>query len=246
MTQAPSNSTLPLRGPGDPAAGATVDVWAAWVDGDAPVAALAVLDRDELDRAGRFRFPRDRGRFVARRAFYRRVLGARLGIPPEAVELRMTPLGRPFLDRAWGIDFSTSHDDGLAVIAVTSGRRVGLDVERLRSLDDALDLARTSMTAREVALLEGQPASVRARGFLELWTRKEAVAKALGVGLWMSFSEFDCSDADPMGVCHPTGVPGGDAWSIIPLDGWGTHLGYVAIEASDVSIRLMEDREVAA
>lgn len=246
MIQAPSKSTPRGRGAADPAAGTIVDVWATRMDGVVPDGSLALLDRQELDRAARFRSPGDRDRFVARRAFYRQVLGTRLGIPAEAVAYRTTGCGRPVLDRAWGVDFSTSHDDGLAVIAVTSGRRVGVDVERLRPLDDALDVARGSMTARELASLDAMPDSARSRGFLELWTRKEAVAKALGVGLWMAFDGFDCSDVDPMGVCHPTGIPGGADWSVIALDGWGTHVGYVAVDASDVNVRLMEGWEVVA
>jgi 4'-phosphopantetheinyl transferase len=144
-----------------------VEVWSAWVDRVPPGAAdLALLDGVERERAGRFRSRRDRDRFVARRAFHRRVLGGRLGVAPAAVELQVTPQGRPFLDPAWGIHFSTSHDDGLAVLAVTGGLRVGVDVERVREVDDALEVAATHMSGDEVAWLRSLPRGSRSRGFL--------------------------------------------------------------------------------
>lgn len=239
-------TTTPPRPPGDPFGDRTVEVWSAWVDRDAPDgAAMAMLDGAERSRAGRFHARRDRDRFVARRAFHRRVLGTRLGVEPAALELRVTPQGRPFLDAVWGIEFSTSHDDGLAVIAITTGPRVGVDVERVRLLDDALDVAATHMTANEVAWLRSLPPDSRSKGFLELWTRKEAVVKGLGVGLSMPLDAMDCATVDATGMGHPTSVPGA-SWSFQAIDGLAPYVGYVAIEAPDVSVRRMGELEKAA
>ncbi len=224
----------------------TVEVWSAWVDRDPPdTATLAILDEAERARAGRFRARRDGDRFVARRAFYRRVLGARVGVAPAALGFRVTAHGRPFLDPARGIEVSTSHDDGLADIAITTGSRVGVDVERVRHLEDALDIAMTHLTTNEVRWLRSLPPYSRSNGFLELWTRKEAVVKGLGVGLAMPLASFDCAAVDATGLGHPISVPGGP-WSFRAIDGLGSFLGCVAIEGPDVSIRLMGEPAIAA
>jgi 4'-phosphopantetheinyl transferase len=203
------------------------------------------LAKAEQSRARRFLSPVDRDRFVARRVFYRRVLGERLGLPPAAVEFHVTAHGRPYLDPAWGVEFSTSHDVGVAVIAVTTGIRVGVDVERVRELDGALDVAASTMTEREISWLRSMPPESLSRGFLELWTRKEAVVKGLGVGLSMPLAGFDCATVDATGLGQPTSIPGA-TWSFRAIDGIAGYVGYVASEAPDVSIRLMGELEAAA
>jgi 4'-phosphopantetheinyl transferase len=235
-------TTRPPRS-GDPAREGAVAVWSAWVDRLAPDdEALALLDPVVRARADRFHARLDRDRFVARRAFQRRVLGACLGIAPTDVAIHLTPGGRPSVDPSWGIDFSTSHDDGLAVIAVTSGGRVGVDIERVRHLPDALELAAAHMTPKETAWLRSRSPRTRSRTFLELWTRKEALVKALGTGLSVPLDGIDTMPGDSRGAIRPSGMPGDAAWSVVALDrpGDGGHVGSVAIEGSRVRVVLMD------
>ena len=112
-----------------------------------------MLDEAERAQVGRFRFDRDRVRFVLRRAFARRVLARYLGVHPAAVGIRTSPLGRPELDPSCGLAFNTSHSDGMAVVAVAHGQRVGVDIERVREIDGALDIAEGLFEAREVEWL---------------------------------------------------------------------------------------------
>ncbi|MER7458712.1 4'-phosphopantetheinyl transferase superfamily protein [Micromonospora sp. NPDC126480] len=106
------------------------------------------------------------------------------GHRPGGVPLaRVGPAGDP--DRSAGpveVPVSVSRTGGLVVVAVRAGGPVGVDVERLRPVP-ALDLARRWYDPAEVAWLAGRPGAGLARDFLRLWTAKEAVGKALGVGL---------------------------------------------------------------
>ena len=77
---------------------------------------------------------------------------------------------------------SVSRADGVVAVAARLGGPVGVDVERCRPLP-ALELARRWYAPAEVAWLAGRPADGRVTDFLRLWTAKEAVGKALGVGL---------------------------------------------------------------
>jgi 4'-phosphopantetheinyl transferase len=167
-------------------------------------------------------------------------------VEPAAVELRVTPRGRPVLDPAWGLEFSTSNDDGLAVIAIAVGRRVGVDVERFRELDDALDLAAGYLHPSELASLRSRPAGARSRAFLELWTRKEALVKALGGGLSIPLDTFDASTEGAADVVHLIGAPGGASWTILALAGLPSHVGSIAVEGPDASVQLMGALGVAA
>jgi 4'-phosphopantetheinyl transferase len=146
----------------------------------------ALLDPGERRRAAAFIFERDRVRFVRAHAFLRRRLGAFLGLAPEAVPIVAPDGAKPFVDGAH-VRFSLSHSGGLAVLAVTADREVGIDLELLdRSggfRDELDDLARACMTADEVAALADLPTDARVRRFLSFWTAKEARMKLTGEGL---------------------------------------------------------------
>lgn len=145
--------------------------------------AHALLDEGEAARAARFRSAEARDRFVAGRALLKTLLGVHLGRPAGAVRLRIEPSGRPVLaDPEALVRFSVSHS-GERVVVALADRDVGVDIERLRHLPDALDLARRFFDASEATALQAEAVERRSAAFLEMWTRKEALLKARGVGL---------------------------------------------------------------
>jgi 4'-phosphopantetheinyl transferase len=194
---------------------AGVDLW--WIDLDSPVPAAATLLSDaEQARASRFAFERDRARFVVGRAALRAILSAHVGMPAEALAFRLGPHGKPSLPGGPPFSFSNSHGRGLC--AVGGDRELGVDLERLRDVADAAGIARSVFTAeeREAWRMAGGDG---AGAFLRVWTRKEAVLKALGVGLAGAEDRRDASDlrrievldlyVDPgyaaaLAIVHPT------------------------------------------
>jgi 4'-phosphopantetheinyl transferase len=225
----------------------SVDLWSTRLGSLAdPDAAVALLDRDERARAERFRFRLDRERYIARHVFLRQTLGWYLGTPPEAVRITTTELGRPALDAAWGLDFSASHSHGDAVVAVTRGGRVGVDIERARRLDDVLDLIDGNLTDREASWLRAADTRSRSRVFLELWTRKEAVVKAIGTGLSLPLDSFDTGAPGADGVMHPVGLVGMPAISMVELDGLEGCIAAVAVQGDHVTVHHRTHSEVAA
>ncbi len=104
------------------------------------------------------------------------------------------PARKPALAGHPGLSFNTSHSAGTAVIAVAAGTDVGVDIERIRPIDDAERLAADRFAASEADQLRSLPAEDREIGFLRLWTRKEAVVKALGLGLSMPLDRFSVLD----------------------------------------------------
>jgi 4'-phosphopantetheinyl transferase len=162
-----------------------VDVWSAALDLPAPLLALLRdrLSPDEHGRAGRF--VRDRDRFVAARAFLRLVLGRCLDEEPGGLVFRYGPNGKPELEGPpRGLAFNLAHSEALAVCAVARGcDALGVDVERVRPIEDAEGVARLALPRGEAARLASLPEPQRLRGFYEAWTRNEALLKALGLGL---------------------------------------------------------------
>jgi len=148
-----------------------------------------LLAPGERERAYRFRFTRDRGRFIVARAALRQLLGASLGQPPSLVAFTYGPNGKPALaDAGAGLCFNLSHSAELALCALAPGTELGVDVEAHRPLDDMDALAERFFAPAEVAWLQQQ--ADRMAAFFRLWTCKEAYVKALGLGLSLDTRSF--------------------------------------------------------
>jgi 4'-phosphopantetheinyl transferase len=151
-----------------------------------------VLSRDELQRADRFHFERDRRRFMVTRSTLRMLLARQLGIAPAAIVFGFEKNGKPRIAKpAVQIHFNVSHSGERALIAISRSFRLGVDIEYLNRDIDCDGLARRYFTHRESATLQHLPAASRKRAFLACWTRKEAVIKATGDGLSLPLDQFE-------------------------------------------------------
>lgn len=154
----------------------------------------ACLSADERRRAADFAQERDRRRFVAARGQLRHLLASRLGMPPTEIELEYGPQGKPRLSGrmpARELRFGVSRSDDLAVIALSETREIGVDIEAMRPVAEADDIAALCFSASEYESYRALPPERRTEGFLRRWTRLEAIAKALGCGLGQSVPTDD-------------------------------------------------------
>jgi len=175
-----------------------VHVWAADLCRTAEqIAAFELtLASDERDRAARFAFARDRNRFVAGRGVLRAILGTYLKTQPARLRFAYGSRGKPVLADLPGDDdlhFNAAHSDDLLLIAVTRACAVGIDVERIRPLEDAEELADRFFSPSEAAQLTMLPKDRRATAFFDLWTRKEACLKATGQGITELLDQIEVS-----------------------------------------------------
>jgi 4'-phosphopantetheinyl transferase len=153
-----------------------------------------LLSVDEMVRARRFRFARDRRRFVVARAVLRILLARYTSTAPTALHFTYGRFGKPELaEPASDLRFSVSHSADVAVYAITRGEAVGVDVETVRRHPDAESLARRFFSPQECAALESVGERDRAQAFFNCWTRKEAYLKALGTGLSSPLDRFEVS-----------------------------------------------------
>jgi 4'-phosphopantetheinyl transferase len=198
-------------------------------------ASAVVLSDAERQRASCFAFDRDRRRFIVARARLRQLLAVRLGVRPESVEFVYGAHGKPALARRFAdsdLCFNVSHCDDLAAYALSYGRTVGIDIEAIRVIGNADDIAARYFSCRENATYCSLDPRDRLLGFFNCWTRKEAFLKALGDGLSMPLDHFDVSLApgEPAKILRVENTPGDDfGWS---LDSFVPAPGYVAAIAS--------------
>ncbi|MCZ2803712.1 4'-phosphopantetheinyl transferase superfamily protein [Modestobacter sp. VKM Ac-2983] len=140
----------------------------------------ACLSDAERLRAGRGS-PAVLRRRVLVRAGLRRVLGDLLGTAPADVPLHLDR-GRPFVPGA-GLHCSCSASGAVALLAVSAGGAVGVDVQRHRDDEARAAVDEGWLADAELALLAALPERDRLRATTRAWTHKEAVLKAWGTGL---------------------------------------------------------------
>lgn len=171
------------------------------------------LSEPERRRSERFASERDSGRFIVARARLRQLLGSRLGISASAVGFSWGPYGKPRLSQPFidaNLRFNLSHSRDIAIYGFSVGREIGVDVEALRPLPDAGDIAARFFSPSEYQTFSRLAEIDRTAGFFNCWTRKEAVVKALGAGLHYSLQGFDVSLApgDRAEVLRLNDMPG--------------------------------------
>lgn len=204
---------------------------------------LPGLDPEERSRASRFVSPDHARRFVLRRWGLRSLLAEHLEIDPEEIGFVVNPYGKPALAPQHGrsdLAFSASHSGDLALIALRFGTEpFGIDLERMRPLDDADDLVARFFSAEERRRYESLAPADRPEAFWRGWTVKEAFVKALGRGLSFPLDRFDVA-LDPGAPAAITAVRGEARrdWVVrsLPLDdGYrGAAVGIALPEAGTV------------
>ena len=155
-----------------------------------------LLASDEQEKAGRYRFEKDRNQFIIGRGLLRTLLGCYLGCEPRHVSFRYSSYGKPSLGEplaSSGLQFNLSHSHQLALLAFTYTRDIGIDIEYMRPNVEFEQLAEHFFAPEECAVLRSVAPSARAETFYNCWTRKEAYIKARGEGLSIPLASFDVS-----------------------------------------------------
>ena len=208
-----------------------VHIWRSCLEGSTAdlEQAAATLSDDEIERAQRYKFSRDRRRFVAARAFLRKTLGGYLAAPPSELEFAYGRYGKPELLASHNeatLEFNLSHSGELALLAVTTDRRVGIDVERIDEKTDVKAIALRFFSTAENTALDKIPAEDRDFSIYCGWTRKEAFLKAIGCGLARPLDKFDVSlSSAPRLLRVGDDEEASSKWTLCHLD---PALGYVA------------------
>lgn len=176
-----SDPNWPAAWPPPPILAGEVHVWrvALALEIEPP---LAWLDEAERARAAAFHFAPDRRRWVAARRALRALLAAYEEREPGDLAFQVAPGGKPRLAGS-ALPFSLSHAGPWALVALTAGPPVGVDVEPQRALPDLEALAAHTLGPREHAAWQALEPAERVSAFFRAWTRKEALLKAHGGGL---------------------------------------------------------------
>lgn len=199
---------------------AEVHVWRIPLDGPCPDDLADVLPAEERERAARFRFDRDRRRFLVSHSALRDILARYTLLEPARLRFESGTHGKPFLAGGGRIRFNLSHSGEMALCAVACGRDVGVDVEHLRTLPDFMAIATRFFLPEETLALRDLGDAQLQRAFFRTWTRKEAWLKGTGEGI------------------AGLGQPCPDSWTITDLHLGPEYLGALAVEGpAEINVR---------
>jgi 4'-phosphopantetheinyl transferase len=186
---------------------------------------VAWLSPQEAERARSFRFERDRNRYIVEHGILRSLLAGYVGVEPKAVVFQIGSHGKPHLSGIAGRrlpHFSLSSSDGRAAFAFSLTGAIGVDIEKIRDIEEMESIAHRHFTPNERGLVLGGTAEGRVRRFYRVWTRKEAVLKAHGIGLLREMDRVDVGGAEGTGP-----------WKVM-LDDESGGAGYTVFDIDDV------------
>jgi 4'-phosphopantetheinyl transferase len=195
------------------------------------------LSPDERVRADRFVRARDGQRFTAARGMLRRILGAELGRDPASLGFAYNAHGKPTLAGDAGLHFNLSHSGALAALGIGRTVPFGLDIEQIAQVEAGV--AEISFSPAEMSALAAYGGAEWLACFYRCWTRKEAVIKALGLGLAQPLDAFDVTlgPFDEPRLLRLAGTPEASSrWELFHFAPAADYMGAVAVPARGHSI----------
>lgn len=204
------------------------------------------LAPDEIERAERFHFTRDRASFIIAHAMLRTILAVYLKLNPAQLRFTSSAYGKPALfdeDNATELRFNLSHSHELALYVVARKREVGIDVEHIRADFAQEEIADRFFSSTEQAALRALSSDERIASFFHCWTRKEAYIKARGEGLSFPLERFDVSinPCDERATLNVHEAPDETArWSLQSLMPDTGYAAAIAVEGHDWNLRCWE------
>ena len=176
----------------------------------------------------------------------RQIVSRYAGLAPQHLRFSYGIKGKPELspgEKRCGIEFNLSHSSDLALLAITHGLPVGVDIEWMDAQFATDEIAARFFSASEVQILRALPNACRTEAFFSCWTRKEAYIKALGEGLSVPLDSFAVAFAPDMNpaLLHVTLDPGEvKRWSMYNVEVRYGYKAALVVEGKNHHLRQRE------
>ena len=202
------------------------------------------LSQAELARAQKFRPKTAYREYIITRGLLRQALSETAGLDLGGVDFMYGEHGKPCLDARVSeetVAFNVSHSHGLALVALTLGGRLGVDLEKIRPEVEWRELAGRYFSEAEFRDLENRPQGDGLKAFYACWTRKEAFVKALGAGVSYGLKQFDVSvgpEEDYAALTIRSQDEDAAAWLVKNLPVPDSHVAALAVDRPACGFRL--------
>ncbi len=183
--------------------------------------AYALLSEDEKRRADRYIVEPPKVQFTLTRACLRYCLGKLLKQTPTSIQFSQTQWGKLFVKQSL-YHFNVSHTDGMAVLLISQQEHVGVDIEKIRDDFAAKHISNRFFSEAEQQWLATFNEKAMAIEFFKIWCGKEAISKAIGLGMQLSLA---CYDVVPKKNTLTVAVPQNKRWNRVSH--WALQLNYL-------------------
>ncbi len=182
------------------------------------------LSVDEQKRRDSYSFIKQRHTFIASRGILRDIVARYIDARPSDIVFSSTRWGKPYLQDA-DISFSLSHSGDCIIYAITHKGRVGIDIELMRSDIRPAQLAQRVCSYEEYEqLMRGKSEQEQLTNFYRCWTRKEAYAKAISMGLQAHAQSIDVGCLPQKSIFSVDGIVQWTLEDITVLPGYSASL----------------------
>lgn len=197
------------------------------------------LPPEEVERANKLKFTRDREQFILRRYHLRLILSKYCGCQPYEIMFSYNSCKKPFIfiPEFKEIKFNLSYSKELMLVGLSKHDDIGIDIEKINDIRDLENVAIENFSLQELKLYNSK--LDKTDTFFKIWTRKEAFIKAKGKGLYQPLKSF-CVDIGPSGsheylviFNHPLDSK---LWRTVGLDTFDGYIASMAIKSDRFSI----------
>ncbi len=196
----------------------------------------AVLSEFERQRSLSFKFEEATKQYVVNQGMIRLLLGRYLGMEISEVSVGRREKGKPFSLDDESLFFNTSNSGGLAVFAFSRDGEIGVDIEKVRPLDDLDEMIDVNFLPAERKFIRQFDDQKLVR-FFRFWTIKEAYLKAIGEGMRLTPDSISFAiEKDGVKFLSERGVFDFTDWTIkefTPAEGF---VGTIVFKNSDAFI----------
>lgn len=154
----------------------------------------SILSRDEVLRMESFKRSHLKGEYSFIRTNLRKILSLYLKKKPEQINFLYNQFGKPYVNG--DIKFNLSHTNGIALIAVSKGNDIGIDIELIDESINILEIIKIIFTVEEIDKINRLKGTARTNEFFKLWCRKESILKGMGKGLSVDPRSIDVSTGE--------------------------------------------------
>ncbi len=198
------------------------------------------LSEEEIIRASKFRFKKDKISSIISRGTLRFLSGKYLEKEPGEIKFKYGEFGKPEYNLDTKLKFNISHSGKVVVLGFVLNDDIGIDIEEIKTDFDVLDIASNYFSNKEIEFLRKTPVENHVKNFYRCWTRKEAFIKAKSQGLSFPLDSFSVSiNSDEKAELLETlwDKKEKDLWQIIPFETEVNYKAALAVKGQVQSIK---------
>lgn len=130
--------------------------------------------------------------FCLRKGIIRIILSSFLNVNPNEIKYNYSVYGKPFIshDDYKDFNFNISHSKEYLFVGISNKGEIGVDVEKINVRLSYPLLAESVFSPDELLLYDSYNESDKLWSFYKAWVQKEAISKALGIGISIGFNKF--------------------------------------------------------